>query len=287
KKAYKFRNLQEFLDIYYEGCKVLLTKRDFYELTIAYFSKAHKQGVKHAEIFFDPQSHTTRGIPFRTIIDGIHMGCVKARKKFSISSKIIMCFLRHLSEKEAIETFEEALPYRKWIYAVGLDSSEKGNPPSKFTRVFTKARKAGFQIVAHAGEEGPSAYVDQAISLLKVSRVDHGNHALDNPKLVCVLARKHLPLTVCPLSNLKLQVVKDLRKHPLRKMMNSGLLVTINSDDPAYFGGYVDENYQIMTNMLGLTKKELVELAKNSFKASFLTQTKKKYFMRLVDLYVR
>ncbi|MFH1234504.1 MAG: adenosine deaminase [Candidatus Diapherotrites archaeon] len=285
KKAYRFGNLQEFLDIYYEGCKVLLAKKDFCELTLAYFSKAHEQGIRHVELFFDPQSHTARGVPFQAIIEGIHEGRIKALKRFSISSKIIMCFLRHLPESEAEKTLREAVPYRKWIEAVGLDSSESGNPPSKFTHVFSQARKAGFRAVAHAGEEGPAAYVSQAVSRLKVSRIDHGNHALDNPKLVGILARKHLPLTVCPISNWKLRVVKDLRRHPLRKMMDAGLLVTINSDDPAYFGGYLGENYQAMKDALGLSKEELIQLAKNSFEASFLPRSRKKYFMRLIDSY--
>ncbi|MEK6978702.1 MAG: adenosine deaminase [Candidatus Micrarchaeota archaeon] len=285
KRAYNFRNLQDFLDIYYEGCRVLRTSRDFYELTLAYFSKAHTQGLRHAELFFDPQTHTSRGIPFRVAIEGIHMGCVEARKRFSISSKIIMCFLRHLSEREAIETLEESLPYRKWIDAIGLDSSEQGNPPSKFRHVFSQARKAGFLTVAHAGEEGPASYVSEAISLLKVSRIDHGNHALDNKKLVKYLAKKRIPLTVCPLSNLKLCVVKDLRKHPLKTMLLAKLLVTINSDDPAYFGGYIGDNYQAIQKAIKLTNKELVQLAKNSIEASFLTHTRKKYLMRLIDQY--
>lgn len=287
KKAYKFRNLEEFLDIYYDGCDVLCTKKDFDELTFAYFSKAYSQGVKHAEIFFDPQSHTSRGIPFRTVIEGIRMGCIKARKRFSITSKIIMCFLRHLTEKEASETLHESLPYRRWIAAVGLDSSEQKNPPSKFKRVFSQARKEGFLTVAHAGEEGPAAYVSQAISMLKVSRIDHGNNALDNKKLVKHLAKKRIPLTVCPLSNLKLQVVKDLQKHPIKRMLNAKLLVTVNSDDPAYFGGYIGDNYQAIQNAVKLSDEELARLAKNSFNASFLPYTRKKHFVRLVDSYFK
>jgi len=287
KKAYRFRNLQEFLDVYYEGCKVLCTKKDFFDLTIAYFSKAYKQGIRHVELFFDPQNYTSRGIPFCVVIEGIHMGCIEALKRFSISSKIIMCFLRHLSEREAIETLGESLPYKKWIYAVGLDSSEIGNPPSKFRRVFSQARKAGFLTVAHAGEEGPASYVGEAVSLLKVSRIDHGNSVLDNKKLVEYLAKKRIPLTVCPLSNLKLCVVKDLRKHPLKRMLEAGLLVTINSDDPAYFGGYLGENYQATKDALDLSKEELIQLAKNSFEASFIPQARKKYFIQLIDVYVK
>jgi adenosine deaminase len=285
RKAYDFGNLQDFLDIYYEGCNVLLTKKDFYDLTFAYFSKAHSQGIRHVEFFFDPQTHTSRGVPFSAVIGGIHKACMDAQKKYSISSKLIMCFLRHLPQSDAEKTLKEAIPYKRWIAAVGLDSSEVGNPPSKFARVFSKARKAGFLTVAHAGEEGRSDYVKQAISLLKVSRVDHGNHALDDPVLVRELVKKRIPLTVCPLSNLKLQVVKDIKKHPLKKMMDSGLLVCINSDDPAYFGGYLDENYQAVQNALNLSRKDMLLLAKNSFESSFLSPGRKKHFYKLIESY--
>ncbi len=286
RKAYRFRNLQDFLDVYYEGCGVLRTRKDFYDLTMAYFSKARGHGVRHAELFFDPQSHLSRGIPFRAVIGGIHDGCSEAKRRYGISSRIIMCFLRHLPEKHALATLGEALPYKRWIYAVGLDSSEKGNPPSKFRRAFHEARKAGFLTVAHAGEEGPASYVSQAIDLLKVSRVDHGNHALDDRRLVERLARERVPLTVCPLSNLKLRVIGDLRRHPLRKMMDAGLLVSVNSDDPAYFGGYIGDNYQSVKDALGLSKEELALLAKNSFEGSFLPPSRKRQFLAQIKRYV-
>lgn len=287
RKAYKFENLQDFLNIYYEGCGVLQTKKDFYDLTLAYFSKVSKQGVKHVELFFDPQSHTSRAIPFHIVIEGIHAGCMEAKKRLRISSKIILCFLRHLSEEDARLTLEEAIPFRKWIYGVGLDSSEKGNPPAKFKRVFFEARKAGFRTVAHAGEEGPANYVSEAVSLLKVSRIDHGNHALDDKGLVKKLAKGMIPLTVCPLSNIKLRVVKDMHVHPLKIMMKSGLLVNINSDDPAYFGGYIGENYQLVGEALNLSREELAQLAENSFEASFLPSSRKKYYISLIKRYAR
>ncbi|MFH2105739.1 MAG: adenosine deaminase [Candidatus Micrarchaeota archaeon] len=276
KKAYNFSNLQEFLDIYYESCKVLVKEKDFYDLTYAYLKKAHGQNVIHAEIFFDPQTHTERGIKFSTVINGIHRACVDAKKKMGITTKSILCFLRHLDQKSAFEALEQALPYKKWIVAVGLDSGERGNPPSKFKKVYAKARKNGFLAVAHAGEEGPAEYVWEALRLLKVSRIDHGNHCLDDEKLVQTLAKIKMPLTVCPLSNLKLRVVKDLKQHPLRKMIERGLTVTINSDDPAYFGGYVNENYLALNKAIGLTKGELHQLAKNSFEASFLSEKEKR-----------
>ncbi|MBU0661517.1 adenosine deaminase [Patescibacteria group bacterium] len=285
KKAYDFSNLQDFLDIYYEGAGVLIEEQDFYDMTWAYLEKVHSQNVLHAEIFFDPQTHTDRGIKFNTVIKGINKALQDSQNKLGMSTKLIMCFLRHLDEKAAMKTLEEALNHKHLITAVGLDSSEVGHPPSKFQRVFDRARQEGLLTVAHAGEEGPAEYVWEALNLLKVSRVDHGNHSLDDKKLVQELVRRKMPLTVCPLSNLKLKVVNDLKKHPLRKMLEKGLLVTINSDDPAYFGGYVNENYLAISNALDLSKEEIVQLAKNSFTASFLDEKVKQQMISKVDKY--
>lgn len=277
KKAYNFGNLQDFLDIYYRGAGALLYERDFYDLTRAYLSRVRKQNVRHVEIFFDPQTHTEpacrqagRGVKFDTVIRGIRRALEESWRKYGISYKIIMCFLRHLDEKSAMAILKESLKYKKWIIAVGLDSSEKGNPPSKFKRVFAEARKRGFLAVAHAGEEGPASYVREALGLLKVSRIDHGNRALEDSNLIRELVLRKMPLTVCPLSNLKLRVVKNLKRHPLKKMLAKGLLVTVNSDDPAYFGGYLAENYLAVAKALKLSREEIRQLAENSFAASFL-----------------
>jgi adenosine deaminase len=285
KKAYNFKNLQEFLDIYYEGAGVLIEERDFYDLTWTYLKRVHAQNVLHAEIFFDPQAHTDRGIRFDTVIKGIHTALEDGQKKLGISSKLIMCFLRHLDEASAFHTLNLAQQYKDWITAVGLDSSEIGHPPSKFQSVFEKAREEGFFTVAHAGEEGPAAYIWEALNLLKITRVDHGNHALDDEKLLKELATKQIPLTVCPLSNFKLKVVTDLKKHPLRNMLRKQLLVTLNSDDPAYFGGYLNENYLALAEALELSKEEIHQLAKNSFIASFLDRETKKNMLEKVDRY--
>ncbi|NQV38236.1 MAG: adenosine deaminase [Candidatus Marinimicrobia bacterium] len=285
KKAYNFDNLQEFLDIYYAGASVLIEEQDFYDMTWAYLEKVHSQNVIHAEIFFDPQTHTDRGIAFSTVINGIDRALKDAQNKLGISSRIIMCFLRHLDEDAAMDTLKVALKYKDLISAVGLDSSEVGHPPSKFQRVFEQAKKEGFLTVAHAGEEGPAEYVWEALNLLKVSRVDHGNRSLDDDKLVQELVNRNMPLTVCPLSNLKLKVVKDLKDHPLKIMLNKGLLVTINSDDPAYFDGYINENYNAVSQALDLSKDDIYELAKNSFEASFLDEKTKKGFIEKVDEY--
>jgi len=287
KEAYNFSNLQDFLDIYYAGAGVLLTEQDFYDMTWAYLKKAHSQGLVHAEIFFDPQTHTDRGISFGTVINGIHRALEDGREKLGISSKLIMCFLRHLHENEAMKTLNEALEYKDIIAAVGLDSSEIGNPPAKFQNVFEKARNEGFLTVAHAGEEGPAEYVWEALDLLKVSRIDHGNRSLDDEKLVQELTNRQMPLTLCPLSNLKLKVVQDLKDHPLKKMMEKGLLVTINSDDPSYFGGYIGDNYIAIAEVLDLSKEELCQLAKNSFTGSFLKDEEKKNYILKVDEYCR
>ncbi|OGZ05602.1 MAG: adenosine deaminase [Candidatus Lloydbacteria bacterium RIFCSPHIGHO2_01_FULL_49_22] len=283
--AYQFNDLQDFLDIYYRGASVLLTEEDFYDLALAYFTKAHEENIRHAEIFFDPQTHTVRGVPFETVIAGLHRAQVAAEKEWGITSKLIMCFLRHLDEADALRTLDMALPYKKWIAGIGLDSGEQGNPPSKFQAVYKRAAKEGFFLVAHAGEEGPAEYVTEALDLLNVKRIDHGNHALDDAALVMRLRTQQIPLTVCPLSNLKLRVIADLREHPLRKMIDAGLLITVNSDDPAYFGGYLSENYCAIAEGLDLSHEELRQLAINSFTASFLEEdTKKKHITEINGL---
>lgn len=268
--AYDFGNLQDFLDLYYQGTAVLQTERDFYDLTYAYLEKARADNVLHAEIFFDPQAHTDRGVPFATVIDGLDRACRDAQATLGISSKLIMCFLRHLDQAAARKTLDQALVHKHRIVAVGLDSSEVGHPPSKFRQVFARARDAGFLAVAHAGEEGPAEYVQEALDLLRVRRIDHGNRALDDPALVNRLAAEGMPLTVCPLSNLKLCVVDDMTQHPLKRMLDADLMVTVNSDDPAYFGGYVNANYRAVQQALNLDRDDLVTLARNSFEASFL-----------------
>ncbi|MEM3565406.1 MAG: adenosine deaminase [Candidatus Bathyarchaeia archaeon] len=281
--AYNFRNLQDFLDVYYEGVKVLQKEQDFYDLTWAYLEKARSQNVLHTEIFFDPQAHTRGGVKFDTVITGIYKALRDGEKRLGVSTKLIMCFLRDLSVDSAFETLEEALSYKDWIVAVGLDSAEIGNPPSKFQKVFEKAVDEGFLTVAHAGEEGPADYVWEAISLLKVSRIDHGNHALDDENLVRELARRKIPLTLCPLSNLKLGVIKGMEEHPLKKMPDKGLLVTVNSDDPAYFGGYINENYIAVQKALGLNAQQIYELARNSFQASFLSEHEKREMLTRLE----
>ena len=285
KAAYQFNNLQEFLNIYYSGADVLMEEQDFYDLTWAYMQKAHSHKVVHTEISFDPQTHTSRGVPFSTVVSGIHRALEDGRKTLGISSKLIVSFLRHLSEDAAFETLRDALKYKDWISAVGLDSSERGHPPSKFRRVFEKARMEGFLLVAHAGEEGPPEYVWEALELLQVSRIDHGNRSLEDAILVDELVRRKIPLTVCPLSNLKLKVVKKLTQQPIAEMLEKGMVVTVNSDDPAYFGGYINENYLAVAHALDLTKEQIMKLAKNSFQASFLDQEQKLRLIEKVDHY--
>ena len=285
RKAYDFSNLQEFLDIYYAGASVLIREQDFYDMTWAYMKILHLQSVHHAEIFFDPQTHTDRGIHFSTVITGIHRALIDAEKNFGLSTKLIMCFLRHLDEEQAFQTLMQSLKYKDWIVGVGLDSSEVGHPPSKFQRVFKKAQEEGFLTVAHTGEEGPPEYVWEALNLLNVTRIDHGNRALEDDTLVQLLAQKQIPLTVCPLSNLKLRVVDKLENHPLKKMMNNGLLVTINSDDPSYFGGQLNDNYLKLAKALRLTTNDIYQLAKNSFTASFLSDSEKLSYIKKVDEY--
>lgn len=283
KQAYNFHNLQSFLDIYYAGANVLIHEQDFYDLAWAYFEKCAEDKVVHTEMFFDPQTHTDRGIAFSTVINGLQRACDDAKEKFGISSHLIMCFLRHLSEEAAFETLEQALPYKDQIIGVGLDSSEVGHPPSKFERVFAKAREAGFLVVAHAGEEGPAEYVWEALDLLKVNRIDHGVRSEEDETLMARLIAEKMPLTVCPLSNLKLCVVDDMAKHNIRRLLQKGVHVTVNSDDPSYFGGYMNDNFIAITEALDLTKDELKQLAINSFEASFISDDEKQKWSKQIQ----
>lgn len=287
KEAFNFKNLQSFLDIYYQGSEVLQQERDFYDLTWAYLKKAASQNVRHAEIFFDPQSHTNRGIAFETVYQGIYRALQDGKTKLGISSQLILSFLRHLSEEEAFATLKQALPYKDTIPAVGLDSAEQGNPPSKFKTVFDRARASGFLTVAHAGEEGPPEYIWEAINLLKVSRIDHGVRSMEDPELLDYLVEKQIPLTVCPLSNVELKVFDSMAKHNLKKLLDLGICATINSDDPSYFGGYIAENYRAAQSALNLTKQELYQLAKNSFQASFLSPQSKRESIAELDDYFK
>jgi adenosine deaminase len=268
--AYNFHDLQSFLDLYYAGCDVLRDRRDFYALAMAYFTRAHADNVVHAELFFDPQTHTARGVPMEVVISGLRDAMDDALRRYGITSELILCFLRHLSEEDALETLEEAMPFRRDIIGVGLDSGERGNPPEKFARVYARARDVGLRPVAHAGEEGPAAYITSALDILKVERIDHGVRCDEDPKLVERLVREKIPLTVCPLSNLKLCVVKDLAQHNFATLLRKGVSVTINSDDPAYFGGYIGENYRATAAALDLTPAELTQVAENAARASFL-----------------
>ncbi|WP_320042758.1 adenosine deaminase [uncultured Desulfobacter sp.] len=279
KQAYQFNNLQSFLDIYYEGAGVLQKQIDFYDLTWAYLLKAKEQNVRHVEIFFDPQTHTERGIDFETVINGIYDALSDGSRNLGISFCLIMCFLRHLPESQAMETLSQALDFKDKIVAVGLDSSEFGHPPSKFKRVFDKARQEGFLTVAHAGEEGPPEYIWEALRELKVQRIDHGVRSLEDPSLIAELKRSQIPLTVCPLSNIKLRVFKTMQEHNFKKLFDRGLCLTVNSDDPAYFGGYVAENYLALQNAFQLTRKDIAQLAINSFEAAFINRDKKDTFI--------
>lgn len=270
KDAFAFDCLQDFLDVYYHGMSVLINEQDFYDLTYAYLTRVHADSVAHVEIFFDPQAHTDRGISFETVHDGICHALEAGRRDFGITSRLIMCFLRHLPEEHAFDALSCACKHKETIYGVGLDSSEKGFPPSGFSRVYAEARKEGFVPVAHAGEEGPAEYVEAALDDLQVRRVDHGNHAFDNPQLVKRLARDQTPLTMCPLSNLRLKGISDLQLHPLKKALQAGIVATVNSDDPSYFGGYINDNYKAITAALDLNAQDIVQLAKNSFSASFI-----------------
>lgn len=284
--AYAFSNLQDFLDIYYAGAEVLRTEEDFHDLAFAYFRRAAADNVRHAEIFFDPQTHTDRGIPFAVVADGLLAGMARAGAELGVTSKLILCFLRHLDEDAAFATLSAAEPWLDRIVGVGLDSSEVGHPPSKFQRVFARARDMGLKLCAHAGEEGPPAYVHEALDLLHVDRIDHGNRAMEDAGLIRRLADERMTLTVCPLSNLKLCVVHDLATHPVPEMLRQGLHVTLNSDDPAYFGGYVNDNYRALARAVGLGRDDLVRIARNSFEGSFLGEAEKAARLAEIDAYL-
>ena len=273
--AYAFTRLQDFLDLYYQGMSVLRTEQDFFDLAWAYLQRARQQNVRYIEMFFDPQGHTARGVAFRTMIDGLTRAIDAATTSLGVRARLVMCFLRHLDEADAERTLDEALPYKSRIIGVGLDSSEVGHPPGKFRNVFRRARQEGFRLVAHAGEEGPPDYVWEALDVLGVDRIDHGNRSLEDTALVARLARDRMALTVCPLSNLRLCVVRDLQRHPLRRMLDEGLFVTVNSDDPAYFGGYMNENYRAIGGALALDRAEMLAIARNGFAASFMPEAEK------------
>ncbi len=284
--AYAFNNLQEFLDIYYTGMSVLQTEQDFYDLTYAYLKRAKQDNCRHTEIFFDPQGHTERGIRFETVINGIDRALRDGAEQLGISSGLIMCFLRHLPEEDAMTTLEEAKPYLDKIIGVGLDSSEVGHPPSKFKNVFAAAKALGLKIVAHAGEEGPPEYVYEALDVLNIDRLDHGNRSMEDQALVTRLASVNMTLTVCPLSNLKLCVVDDLKAHPLKKMLDAGLAATVNADDPSYFGGYLNDNFIETAEALDLSQQDLVVLAQNSFNGAFLDEGQKQSYLDEIARYV-
>ena len=285
--AYRFNNLQEFLDIYYQGANVLQTAEDFYDLTMAYLERIHRDNVIHTEIFFDPQTHTHRGISFDTVFDGIYSAMEEGRKKFGITYEIIMSFLRHLSEEDAFRTLEQALPHKDKIIGVGLDSSEVGNPPSKFRNVFRKAAELGFRLTAHAGEEGPPEYVYEALDILGVERIDHGNRSLEDPALTRRIRDEELVLTVCPLSNNKLQVCRDMSRHPLRRMLDLDLRATVNSDDPAYFGGYMNDNFKAAAESLDLSREDLIRLSRNAFTGSFASENRKAEMVDELETFAR
>lgn len=287
KKAYNFTNLQTFLDIYYSGANVLINKQDFYDLTWEYILKCKENNIIHTEIFFDPQTHTQRGIAFETIIFGIKEALEDAKEKFGITSKIIMCFLRHLSQEEAFKTLEQSLPHKSDIIGVGLDSSELGNPPKKFEEVFKKAKEYGFRLVAHAGEEGDASYIEEALDILNVERIDHGVQAIGSKSLMERLKKEQVPLTVCPNSNIELKVFNNYKEHNIKKLLDYGLRVCVNSDDPAYFKGYVNQNFINIYENLSLTKEDIVILVKNSFRASFCDEKLKKDYINMVDEFVK
>jgi adenosine deaminase len=282
--AYAFTDLQSFLDIYYAGASVLLKEQDFFDMAWAYFEKAAADNVVHAELFFDPQTHTARGVPFETVIRGLHHACQRAHQELGVSAKLILCFLRHLSEEEAFATLEQALPYREHFVGVGLDSSERGHPPEKFARVFARCRELGLHLVAHAGEEGPPEYIKSALDVLHVQRIDHGVRCVEDPALVKRLARERVPLTVCPLSNVKLRVFKSLKEHNLKALLDARLCATVNSDDPAYFGGYLNQNFvETFAALPALTARDAWQLAKNSIDASFVGAAQKAQWTARLD----
>lgn len=282
RQAYNFGDLQSFLDIYYAGAAVLLHEQDFYELAMAYFEKCYQQQIVHAELFFDPQTHTARGVAFSTVMDGLLRASREAEQRWGITSVWILCFLRHLSEEDAFDTLAQAAPYRDYILGIGLDSSEVGHPPSKFARVFDAARQQGYLLVAHAGEEGPPEYVWQALDLLKVQRIDHGVRSEEDQQLMQRLIAEQMPLTVCPLSNLKLKVIPHMTAHNLKRLLEQGVRVTVNSDDPAYFGGYLNENYHAIVDALHLDRQQLIQLIENGFHASFMEQSRKQFWLNQI-----
>jgi adenosine deaminase len=279
RRAYDFTDLQSFLDIYFQGAQVLIAEEDFYQMTWAYLQRAAEQNVRHTEVFFDPQTHTGRGVKFETVLNGIHRALVDARCKLSLSSNLIMCFLRHESVAAALETLEEALPFKELICGIGLDSTEMGYPPEKFSAVFDRARQHGFRIVAHAGEEGPPEYIWQALIDLHVERIDHGVRCLEDARLVEYLVEKQIPLTVCPLSNVKLRVFENMGQHNLKHMLDLGLCVSVNSDDPAYFGGYIEENFHALHKAHGLAPGDVIQLSRNAFRSSFIKPEEKKKYL--------
>ena len=287
RSAYAFTNLQSFLDIYYAGASVLLKEQDFYDMAHAYLARAAIDNIAHAEIFFDPQTHTARGVAMHTVVNGLHRACVDAQKEWGISAVLILCFLRHLSEADAFATLDQALPLRDKFIGVGLDSSELGHPPEKFANVFARCRALGLRLVAHAGEEGPAAYVWSALDVLKVERIDHGVQSTQDPLLMQRLARDRIPLTVCPLSNLKLRVFPDLADHNLGALLDAGLVATVNSDDPAYFGGYLNENFTQIFAATGLTAQHAYQLAANSFEASFIDAVRKQVLVERLQVYFK
>ena len=283
RQAYQFQDLQSFLDLYYEGAGVLRDEEDFRSLTAAYLDKARRDGVWHVEPFFDPQTHTARGVPVQTVVNGIVGALRESEKKHGITWRLIPCFLRHLSEEDALKTWDEIRPFQKLFTAVGLDSSEKGNPPSKFAKVFARVREAGLKVVAHAGEEGPPGYIREALDLLQAVRIDHGVRCVEDGDLVQELAKKRIPLTTCPLSNVRLCVYQKLEQHPLKKLLDAGVSATANADDPPYFGGYLLKNWTECIRALDLQAKHVVQLALNSFEGSFLSEPEKKKWIGEVE----
>ncbi|MDC1536111.1 adenosine deaminase [Candidatus Thioglobus sp.] len=286
KKAYQFSNLQDFLDIYYQGAEVLLHKQDFYDLTWAYLLMCKQQNVMHVEPFFDPQTHTVRGVPFETIVSGISEALADGKAKLGITSRLIMCFLRHLSEENAIETLKSSEQFTDVIYGVGLDSAEMGNPPEKFVNVFSKAKGMGYKLVAHAGEEGPASYIWSSLDVLNVQRIDHGIRAIDDPDLMLRLIESQMPLTICPLSNVKLRVFDNMASHTILDMLDLGVCVTVNSDDPSYFGGYMTENFLALYDSLELSRDQAISLINNSIDASFAEDSRKKELSNLLQTYI-
>lgn len=283
REAYNYDSLQDFLDIYYAATSVLVQEQDFYDLTWSYLLKARENNIVHAEVMFDPQAHTSRGVPFSAVIGGIYRALVDGYEKFGISFKLILSFLRHLSPEDSFKTLDEAIPFQGWITAVGLDSSEKDFPPELFGNLFESALEMGFLTVVHAGEEGPPEYIWGALDLLKASRIDHGNSALQDPDLVDVLCIYEIPLTSCPLSNLKLKVIQQMSDHPVKEMLERGIKVTVNSDDPAYFGGYLNDNIIAVADALNLSEEDIVRLVNNSFEAAFITDSEKRAFLKKVE----